>query len=99
MPAALFVGLNVLDAFLTKTALAIGAIEFNPIMANVGSSMLAKGGIAVALAFILYYFRQQRALWILNIVFFGIVLWNLTICFIMDSIPASYTLFGIQVFG
>ncbi len=98
MPAALFVGLNVLDAFLTKTALSIGAIEFNPVMATVGSNMLAKGGIAVAMAFVLYYFRQQRALWILNIVLFGVVLWNLTICFVVDCIPTNYAIFGFPFF-
>jgi len=99
MPAALFVTLNVVDAFLTKTALSMGAVELNPIMANIGSSMLAKGGIALALAFLLYYFRQRRALWVLNIVFFGVVLWNLSICFIMDCIPSDYALFGFQFFG
>ncbi len=99
MPAALFVTLNVVDAFLTKTALSVGAVEFNPVMANIGSSMLIKGGIALCLAFILYYFRQQRALWVLNIVFFGVVLWNLSICFIMTSIPSNYALFGFRFFG
>lgn len=99
MPAALFVTLNVVDAFLTKTALSVGAVEFNPVMANIGSSMLAKGGIALAVAFLLYYFRQRRALWLLNIILFGIVLWNLSICFIMTSIPSAYTLFGFQFFG
>ncbi len=99
MPAALFVTLNVVDAFLTKTAISVGAVEFNPIMAAVGSSMLAKGGIALAVAFLLYYFRQQRALWLLNIVLFGVVLWNLSICFIMHSIPSDYTLFGLHFFG
>lgn len=99
MPAALFVTLNVFDAFLTKTALSVGAVELNPIMASIGSSMLAKGGIALAMAFLLYYFRQRRALWLLNVILFGVVLWNLAICFIMTSIPSDYTLFGFQLFG
>jgi hypothetical protein len=99
MPAALFVGLNVLDAYLTKTALSIGAVEFNPVMATIGSSILIKGGIAVILAFLLYYFRQRRALWILNIAFFGIVLWNLAMCFIVDSVPTSYATLALPFFG
>jgi hypothetical protein len=99
MPAALFVTLNVVDAYLTKTALSAGAVEANPIMAAVGSSILAKGGIAVALAFLFYYFRQTRALWILNIVLFGVVIWNLATCFIMNVIPSSYTMFGFHFFG
>jgi hypothetical protein len=99
MPAALFVTLNVVDAFLTKTALSAGAVEFNPIMAAIGSSLWAKGGLALSMAFLLYYFRQQRALWLLNIVLFGIVLWNLSVCFIMHAIPSAYTLFGLQLLG
>jgi glucose dehydrogenase len=99
MPAALFVTLNVVDAFLTKTAISAGALEFNPIMAAIGSNMLAKAGLALCLAFLLYYFRQQRALWLLNIILFGIVLWNLSVCFIMHSVPSAYTLFGFQLFG
>ena len=97
MPAALFVTLNIVDAFLTKTALSVGAVEFNPIMANIGSSILAKGGIAVALVFLLYYFRQKTSLWLLNIALFGVILWNLAICFTMSSIPSDYTLFGLQL--
>jgi hypothetical protein len=99
MPAALFVGLNVLDAYLTKTALSIGAVEFNPVMTMIGSNILIKGGIAVVLAFLLYYFHQRRALWILNIAFFGIVLWNLAMCFIMDSIPTDYAMPFLSFFG
>jgi hypothetical protein len=99
MPAALFVTLNVVDAFLTKTALSAGAVEFNPIMASIGSSILAKGGIAVAMAFLLYYFRQRRVLWLLNVILFGVVLWNLSICFIMHCIPSDYVLVGFHFFG
>lgn len=99
MPAALFVTLNVVDAYLTKTALSVGAVEFNPVMAAVGSSIIAKGAIAIALAFLLYYFRQRRALWILNGFLICVVLWNLAICFLMDSISSGYAMFGFQLFG
>lgn len=99
MPAALFVTLNVVDAFLTKTALQSGAMEYNPIMSNVGSSMLAKGVIALSLAFLLYYFRQRRALWFLNIGLLCVVLWNMCTCFIMEgaspnSAVALFAFFG-----
>jgi len=99
MPAALFVTLNVFDAYLTKTALSVGAVELNPVMATVGSNILAKAGIALALAFLFYYFRRVRVLWILNAIFVGVVLWNLAVCFIMTSIQSQYTLFGFQFFG
>jgi glucose dehydrogenase len=99
MSAALFVTLNVVDAFLTKTALSVGAVEYNPVMAAIGSSLWAKGGIALALAFLLYYFRQRRALWVLNVILFGVVIWNMCTCFIMNCVPANYALFGFHFFG
>jgi hypothetical protein len=99
MPAALFVTLNVVDAFLTKTAISTGAVEFNPVMAAVGSNMLAKGGIAVALAFLFYYFRQKRALWILNGFLLCVVLWNMCICCIMNWAPSDYAMFGFHLFA
>ena len=99
MPAALFVTLNVVDAFLTKTAISSGAMEFNPVMAAVGGNMFIKGGLALALVFLLYYFRQRKALWILNGLLLCVVLWNLCTCFILDSIPSSYAAFGFPFFG
>jgi len=79
MPATLFITLNVLDAFVTKAALAVGAMELNPVMTTVGSSMIAKGAMAVALVFLLYFFRKEGTLWPLNLLLFGVVLWNLAV--------------------
>ena len=83
MPVAIFVTLNIIDAYLTKTALALGAVELNPLMASTGSSMIIKGLIAIALVFILYRFAKERVLWPLNFALVGIVLWNLAICWIV----------------
>jgi glucose dehydrogenase len=99
MPAALFVTLNVVDAFLTKTALSSGAVEFNPVMAAVGSNIFIKGGLAIALAFLLYYFRQRKALWLLNGLLLCVVLWNLCTCFILDGVSSSYAAFSFPFFG
>jgi hypothetical protein len=99
MRAALFVTLNVVDAFLTKTALAVGAVEFNPIMGTIGSSIMAKGAIALSLAFFLYYFKQRRVLWLLNLGLFGIILWNLATCLIMNYVSANYAMLGIWTAG
>jgi hypothetical protein len=99
MPAALFVTLNVVDAFLTKTAISSGAVEFNPVMAVVGGNVFIKGGLALALAFLLYYFRQRRALWILNGLLLCVVLWDLCTCFIMDGVTSHYAAFAIPIFS
>jgi len=79
MSAAIFVGLNIIDAYLTKMGLAMGAEELNPLMIHLGSSVLAKGLMALGLVVILYWFGKQRALWLLNLAFLGVVLWNLAI--------------------
>jgi hypothetical protein len=76
MSAAIFVVANIVDAYLTKIALAAGAIEANPIVASFGGNLIAKGIIAMALVFLLYCFRKERVLWLLNILFLGIILWN-----------------------
>jgi len=79
MPATLFITLNVLDAFVTKAALAVGAMELNPVMTTIGSSIIAKGALAMALVFLLFYFGKERTLWPLNLLLFGVVLWNLAV--------------------
>jgi hypothetical protein len=84
MPATLFITLNVLDAFVTKAALAVGAMELNPMMTTIGSSMIVKGALALALVFLLFYFGKERTLWPLNLMLFGVVLWNLAVCGVMS---------------
>ena len=76
IPAVVFVALNIADAYLTKMSLMSGAVEINPLMAGIGSSMLSKGLIGVAIAVALYLFGKEGMLWLLNLALFGIVLWN-----------------------
>ena len=87
MPAVVFITLNIADAYLTKISLMAGAIEINPIMAGIGSSMISKGLIGVAVALALYFFGKERMLWLLNIALFGIVLWNSATYLIIDLWP------------
>ena len=77
MPAIMFMTLNLMDAYLTKAALVMGATEINPFMTSIGGNIIVKGLIAIALVFILYCFKKERVLWPLNFIFLGIVLWNL----------------------
>ena len=87
MPAVVFITLNIADAYLTKISLMAGAIEINPIMAGIGSSMISKGLIGVAVALALYYFGKEHMLWLLNIALFGILLWNSATYLIIDLWP------------
>ncbi len=72
-----FVGLNILDARLTGTALVLGASELNPIAATgFGGSMLLKGLLALAIVIALVLLKRGRLLKPLDLGMFLIVLWN-----------------------
>jgi hypothetical protein len=87
MPAITFVALNIADAYLTKMSLKAGAIEVNPLMASLGSSIITKGIIAAVLVSALYFLGKERILWLLNFALFGIILWNLATYLIVDLQP------------
>lgn len=72
-----FVGLNILDARLTGTALVLGASELNPIAATgFGSSMLLKGLLSLAIVIVLVLLKRGRLLKLLGLGMLLIVLWN-----------------------
>lgn len=87
MSAVAFVALNIADAYLTRLSLMAGAIEINPLMAGLGSSVIIKGIIAVALVSALYFFGKEKVLWLLNFGLFGIILWNSATYLIVDLWP------------
>ena len=87
IPAVVFVALNIADAYLTKISLMSGAIELNPLIASVGSNMISKGLIGVAVAVALYFFGKENLLWLLNLALFGIVLWNSATYLMVDLWP------------
>ncbi len=76
----IFVGLNVCDAYLTKTALSMGAAELNPLATIWGSDLIAKVLVAIGIVLILYFFNKEKLLWPVNMLFLGVVLWNLAVC-------------------
>ena len=94
MAAAMFITLNIMDAYLTKMALAVGAVELNPLMTSIGSSMIAKGLVAIALVFILYCFKKERALWPLSFMLFGVVLGNSATYWIVTFARLHYIMIG-----
>lgn len=72
-----FVGLNILDAYLTGIVLALGGVEVNPIAATgFGSNMLLKGLVAAAIAIALVSLRKGNLLKPLNLGMFLIAVWN-----------------------
>ena len=75
-----FIGLNVLDAWLTKAALALGAVELMPLAKYFGDNMLWKGLIAAAVVAGLYYWKKDKLLLPLCLVMIGICFWNFEVC-------------------
>ena len=72
-----FIGLNILDAWLTKVALGLGSYELNPfINMRFGSSMLVKGLIAAEIVLVLILFKRGRLLRPLNLCMILICTWN-----------------------
>ncbi len=72
-----FIGLNILDAWLTRVALGLGSQELNPFLgARFGSSMLVKGLIAAGIVLALVSFKRDRLLKLLNVGMVIICAWN-----------------------
>ena len=72
-----FVGLNILDAGLTRGALALGSSELNPIAATgFGSSMLLKGLISSVIVMAMVLLKRGRLLKPLSLGMLLICAWN-----------------------
>ena len=72
-----FVGLNILDAQLTGTALVLGASELNPVAATgFGSSMLLKGLFSSVIVIALVLSKRGRLLKLLCLGMLLVVLWD-----------------------
>ena len=78
--SALFIALNLADAWLTKQALALGDIELNPIVRyfGYGDSLVLKGLLALAIVLILWRWGKLHLFWYLNIAMLAVIFWNTT---------------------
>ena len=71
-----FVGLNMVDAWLTREHLAIGNYEGNPLVVGYGSAVWFKGLLALAIIIVLLGLGKAKLLWVLNVSMLSVVLWN-----------------------
>ena len=72
-----FIGLNILDAWLTGIALGLGSYELNPFLGmRFGSSMLVKGLISAGIVMALVLFKRGRLLKPLSLGMLLICTWN-----------------------
>jgi hypothetical protein len=73
-----FIALNLVDAWLTKQAFAIGETELNPFVRffNFGDNLLVKGFLALVITLILWRLGKSHLLWYLNLLMLTVVFWN-----------------------
>jgi hypothetical protein len=72
-----FIGLNILDAWLTGLALRAGNYELNPLLgARFGSNMVVKGLISAGIVVALVLFKRDRLLKPLSLGMLLICTWN-----------------------
>lgn len=71
-----FVGLNVVDAWLTTQLVSIGGQEMFWWLASLNSNMLVKGLLALVIVFAFIWVGKSKLLWLLNIGISVVVLIN-----------------------
>ena len=73
-----FIVLNLVDAWLTKQALALGSDEANPLVRyfDFGDDLIWKGLLALTIALAILCFRKPHLFWYLNIAMLVVVFWN-----------------------
>ena len=77
-----FVGLQVLDLITTLMAFRMGAMEVNPLVAHLAVYFGRTGGVVVSkLIAILIAMGVRRRIWIINLFYVGIIIWNTFVLF------------------
>jgi hypothetical protein len=80
-----FIVLQVLDLLTTLLAFHFGAFEVNPLVGRLVSVLGPAGGVLVSkVVAILIAFRMRKLLWIVNLFYIGIVIWNMLVVFLLS---------------
>ncbi len=80
-----FIVLQVLDLLTTLLAFHFGAFEVNPLVGRLVSVLGPAGGVLVSkVVAILIAFRMRKLLWIVNLFYIGIVIWNILVVFLLS---------------
>jgi hypothetical protein len=83
MLQALFVLLNLLDAWLNTRAAEIGAVEVNPVLILLGGSLLWRGLIAVGIVVLLRLLGKEQLLLPFCLAVASITAWNVGTYYLM----------------
>jgi hypothetical protein len=81
-----FVILQALDLLTTLAAFHVGAFEFNPLVARLTNFFGPVGGVVCSKAIaILIAFRLRKLVWVVNVFYSGIIIWNLIVLFALSA--------------
>lgn len=82
----LFVALNLVDAWLTKQAFALGETELNPVVRcfGYGDNLVIKGLLALTIALVFWRFGRTHLFWYLNILMLIVVFWNTAVLTVLQ---------------
>jgi hypothetical protein len=79
MAALAFIGLNLIDVWLIREHLGLGAFELNPLAPPIMGNLVARGLMAAALILFVYLVKREKALGLINLTMCGVVFWHLTV--------------------
>jgi hypothetical protein len=80
-----FVILQLLDLLTTLVAFHVGAFEINPLVAKLTAYFGPVGGVLCSKVIaVLLALRLRRLLWVANVFYAGIVIWNLIVLFALS---------------
>lgn len=75
-----FAVFQLLDLLTTMLAFRLGAVELNPLVAHLAASFGLFGGVlASKLITVTLAMRVKKLLWVANLVYAGVVAWNLAV--------------------
>ncbi len=75
-----FLVLQILDILTTLAAFHVGAFEVNPLVAQLTREFGVKGGlIGAKVIALLMVLGVRRRVWIVNLLYAGVVLWNVCV--------------------
>ena len=80
-----FLVLQALDLVTTLVAFHLGAFEVNPLVGQLTTIFGPIGGVLVSKAVaVLIAFRVRRLMWVVNLLYAGVVCWNTMIVFALS---------------
>lgn len=91
MAALIFIGLNVIDAWLTRIDLALGAFELSPLAPPFAANLMARGLVAVVIILILFLIKKASLVWWANLLMLIPVSWHFIARGISSLMPPMVT--------